>query len=317
MSPIIVKNDGFAVELPEPIDPAASLEMFRRAGDDLLDHWDGRTFIRTILAERRPIAFATTFENRGGRMIARVALERARDRDAVEPVVRAMFVTPPEEYAELRRRDRLVGALETRYPGVRSVRQANLFGALIRCVTTQQVNLRWAATCRRRLAEAFGRAHRVDGATVRSLDPARIAELDPAEIRALKLTTRKAEYIVAIARAIAIGELTMERLAASTDDAVISRLTSIRGVGLWTAEWILARTLGRPRVVGGDLGVRKAVGIAYLGGARPTEERTRRLTRHWGAAAGIAQALMLHALGEKTLAELARTADAPPRASAR
>ena len=70
----------------------------------------------------------------------------------------------------------------------------------------------------------------------------------------------------------------------------------MRGIGVWTAEWLLARTLGRPRVVAGDLGVRKAVGLAYLGGGLPTDVEVRRLTAHWGEAAGMAQALVLHAL---------------------
>ena len=304
------KRGEFLVDLPPEIDPDGSLEMFRRSGDDLLDRWDGRTFIRTVLAEGKPLAFATSFEQGRDGLAARVVLERPRDREAVEPVVRAMFVTPPAEYGALRRRDPLVDALERAYPGVRAVRQANLFGALVRCVTTQQVNLRWAATCRRRMAETFGRLHRVGGAEVYSLEPERIAELDPAQIRALQITTRKAEYIVNLARIIARGELTMEALAQAPDEYVIARLSALRGIGLWTAEWILARSLGRPRVVAGDLGVRKAIGIGYMGGARPSEEETRRATVHWGASAGVAQALILHALAEKRLASLAAQAGA-------
>jgi len=53
--------------------------------------------------------------------------------------------------------------------------------------------------------------------------------------------------------------------------------------------------LGRPRVVAGDLGVRKAVGRLYAK-AMPSEDETRRLTDHWGAAAVVAQALALHDL---------------------
>ena len=310
------KRGEFLVDLPPEIDPDGSLEMFRRSGDDLLDRWDGRTFIRTVLAEGKPLAFATSFEQGRDGLAARVVLERPRDREAVEPVVRAMFVTPPAEYRELRRRDPLVDALELEYPGVRPMRQANLFGALIRCVTTQQVNLRWAATCRRRMAETFGRLHRVGGAEVYSLEPERIAKLDPAQIRALQITTRKAEYIVELARIIARGELTMEALAQTPDAGVIARLAAIRGIGLWTAEWILARALGRPRVVAGDLGVRKAIGIGYMGGARPSEEETRRATVHWGASAGVAQALILHALAEKRLASLAAQAGAHRHAPA-
>ncbi len=290
--------------------------MFRRTGDDLLDRWDGRVYVRTVLADRKPVAFTTSFENRRDGLAAHVVLERPRDREVVEPVVRAMFVKPPGEYRELRRRDPLVDALERAYPGVRSVRQSNLFGALIRCVTTQQVNLRWAATCRRRLAETFGELHRVGGAEVYSLAPDRIAELDPAKIRALQLTSRKAEYLVNIARMIASGNLTMEMLANAADDDVIARLSAIRGIGLWTAEWILARSLGRPRVVAGDLGMRKAIGIGYMGGARPSEAETRRATAHWGESAAVAQALMLHALAEKRLASLAAQAGASRHAPA-
>jgi len=77
------------------------------------------------------------------------------------------------------------------------------------------------------------------------------------------------------------------------DEEIIKRLTSLRGIGRWTAEWILARTFGRPCVVAGDLAIRKAVGRAYLGQAYPLESEVRRATAHWGAAAGIAQVLLL------------------------
>jgi 3-methyladenine DNA glycosylase/8-oxoguanine DNA glycosylase len=53
--------------------------------------------------------------------------------------------------------------------------------------------------------------------------------------------------------------------------------------------------------VAGDLGVRKAVGRAYLGTERPTEDEVRRATAHWGESAAAAQALLLHALAKGAL----------------
>ena len=79
------------------------------------------------------------------------------------------------------------------------------------------------------------------------------------------------------------------------DAEVIACLTACRGLGRWTAEWFLARTLGRPCVVAGDLGVRKAVGAAYCHGHLPSETAVRELTAHWGAATGVAQQLLLRA----------------------
>ena len=98
------------------------------------------------------------------------------------------------------------------------------------------------------------------------------------------------------------GELKLASFADLDDAEVVERLVALPGVGRWTAEWFLARTLGRPVVVAGDLGVRKAVGVAYCEGRMPSEAEVRSATAHWGAAAGVAQQLLLHGLGEGTLA---------------
>jgi DNA-3-methyladenine glycosylase II len=298
------REESFEIELRGPLDPAASLEMFRRSGDDLLDRWDGRTFLRTIAINGRMIAFATVFVGTPARHALRVTIE---DREYAEPVIAAAsatFVPPPRGFAELRRGDPVVARLEARYRGFRPVLQLNLLGALVRCISAQQVNLRWASETRRRLAERFGDRHTVDGATVYSLSAERLANAAPAEIRALQFTNRKAEYIVAVAQAIAQGQISLERLRTLSDSAVIDELVALRGIGAWTAEWVLARTLGRPRVVAGDLGVRKAVGIAYGKGVMPSEDEVRELTAHWRVSGAHAQALLLHGLGEKELEAL-------------
>lgn len=282
--------------------------MFRRSGDDLLDRWDGTTFIRTLTIDGRPVAFAiapAAKRERPNRPILRVTVE---DREYAEPVasaVRATFVPPAREFSALRRADPLVARLDARYRGFRPVLQLDLLGALVRCISAQQVNLRWAAETRRRLAERFGDHHTVAGKTVYSLSAERLSNTTVAEIRALQFTNRKAEYIIAAARAIASRRVSLERLFALADDQVIADLVALRGIGAWTAEWILARSMGRPRVVAGDLGVRKAVGIAYAGGALPSVDETRTLTAHWGRGATQAQALLLHALGEKHLERFA------------
>jgi DNA-3-methyladenine glycosylase II len=80
---------------------------------------------------------------------------------------------------------------------------------------------------------------------------------DPAENRLLQFTSRKAEYIVRVAEEIASGRLTLAGLSELPDEEIVRHLTSLRGIGLWSAEWVLARTLGRPCVVASDLGVRR------------------------------------------------------------
>lgn len=287
------------IDLPAPLDLSASFQMFRRSGDDLIDRWDGVQLVRTLPVNGRAVAFAARIEGGIENPALCVTVEDRRWEEAVvEALRRSLFVLPPQEYADLLRSDAALAALEARWPGVRQVRQLDLFTALVRCVSTQQVNLRWAVTTRRRLAETFGERHSVAGQVVYRLDPERLAEAPVEGIRALQFTTSKSRAIVAVAQALASGEVRLDELSSLSDADVIDRLVHLKGIGRWSAEWVLARTLGRPCVVAGDLGVQKAVGLVYLGTSRPTEQEVRQATAHWGPSAGVAQAVLLHALGE-------------------
>ncbi len=284
------------IDLKPPLDVAASLEMFRRAGDDGIDRWDGSTLVRTVQLHGRVAAYTLTTRGTVAAPRIVVATDRPGDLKAVKRLVQRTFVADKAALARLRASDPVIAALDQRYPGLRPVRQFDLLGALVRSISAQQVNLGFATVTRRRLAEAFGRRYVVDGFEVRRLDATVLAGLRVADLRALQFSNRKAEYIIGAAQAIAAGEISLPLLEGLPDDEVISRLTAVRGIGLWTAEWLLARTLGRPRVVAGDLGVRKAIGLLYLEGALPSEADVREATAHWGAATGIAQGLALHAL---------------------
>ena len=291
----------FEVELPGPIDVPASVEIFRRNGDDGIDRWDGANLVRTVPVNGRLVAYACTTTGSVERPVLRVKVGDTAHHDAAERAIRATFVLPPAQFEQLLDADPVVARLNGLFPGVRPVLHHDLLAAIVRCISAQQVNLRWAVTTRRRLAEAFGQAQVVDGHTVYGLDPEQLAAADPADIRALQFTNRKAEYLIAAAQAVASGALTIASLEGLPDEDVISQLTSLRGIGLWTAEWILARTLGRPRVVAGDLGVRKAVGLAYLGTPLPSEQEVRSATAHWGPSAGVAQQLLLHGFSQGAL----------------
>jgi DNA-3-methyladenine glycosylase II len=297
-----VTTVNFRVPLAsQPVDIAGSLELFRRSGDDLVDRWDGLRLVRAAPGGGAWTPFRAHAAHDAGVTAFDVAVPAESAVEGVREVVAHTFMAAPPDYVRLLREDSQIAALDARFPGIRQIRQLDVFTALIRCISAQQVNLRWAATTRRRLAEAFGRRHEIDGHTVYALDPEQIAAVDPAQIRALQFTTSKSMSIVATARAMVEGGLEMRDLDALDDEAVIERLVKIRGIGKWSAEWVLARTLGRPRVVAGDLGVRKAVGLAYLGTTAPSEAQVRAATAHWGESAGVAQALVLHALAEGAL----------------
>jgi DNA-3-methyladenine glycosylase II len=287
------------VQLPGPLDVPASLEGFRRWGDDGIDRWDGRRLARTARIDGRPVAYRAL--DAGVPAEPALAIEApghgAAEVDQVARAVAGTFLSAPPEFDDLLERDPILAQANARFPGLRPVLQPDLFTALVRSVTAQQLSLRWAAVIRRRLAQTFGRRHELgEGDWVMSLAPEDLAEVRPEDLRSLQLSNRQSSTIIEIARASLDGRLDAARLGSLPDDGVIGELVRLHGIGRWTAEWILARTFGRPVVVAGDLGVRKAIGRAYFSRALATEGEVRRATAHWGGSAGVAQTLLLATL---------------------
>ncbi|HEV3464548.1 MAG TPA: hypothetical protein VG846_11280 [Actinomycetota bacterium] len=300
-----------AVPVVGPVDLAGSLDVFRRSGDDLLDRWDGQVWLRAVGVGDRMVGVAARPTGTVADPVLLVTAETGTDAVAAGRVLAGAFPTAPEALAEL-------AAADPGHHRVGPVLQPDLLTAVVRSISAQQITLRFAAVLRGRLARRYGRRHQVpdppDG-EVWSLDPERLAGAEVADLRELQFSTSKAVAIVAFAGAVASGQIDLEELAALEDEVVVERLVAFPGIGRWTAEWLLARTLGRPRVVAGDLGVRKAVGAAYLDGRMPSEAEVRAVTAHWGAAAGVAQQLLLHWLSTEAPATSRRSATRPGRSS--
>jgi DNA-3-methyladenine glycosylase II len=147
--------------------------------------------------------------------------------------------------------------LVVRFAGYRPTLAADPFEMLVGAITAQQVSLFAAVAIRNRLVERFGRqVGRVWEFPAR----ARLAAASEEELFSLGFSRRKAEYVIGLAR----SDLDLDALAVLPDDEVKARLTSLRGLGEWTADWFLARYLGRPNAwPAGDLALRKAVRALY------------------------------------------------------
>ena len=180
--------------------------------------------------------------------------------------------------------DPVLARLIPRLYGLRPTLSPRAFEMLVGSVCAQQVNLTFAFTVRRRLVQRFGTPVRVDGQTVFAFpEPPTLARARVAELRRMQFTVRKAEYIVGLAQRVGSGELDLDGLGSCSNEEVIDQVTAVRGLGRWTAEWFLARGLGRGNVCpAGDLAVRKAFAHFYNRGRALSERAIRRRAAAWG-----------------------------------
>ena len=126
--------------------------------------------------------------------------------------------------------------------------------ALGRAIVGQQVSTKAAASIWAKFEGLF------DG----DPGPEAVAAADEDLLRSAGLSGAKARYVKDLAEHVVSGELDLERVGELSDEDVIAALTEIKGIGRWTAEMFLIFHLGRPDVISaGDLGIRRAIEIAY------------------------------------------------------
>jgi DNA-3-methyladenine glycosylase II len=176
-----------------------------------------------------------------------------------EPVVRKVlgFEFDLVAFSAWAAGDERLAPLVLRFAGFRPTLAPDPFEMLVGAITAQQVSLFAAVAIRNRLVERFGeRVGRVWAFPARD----RLASASEEELFSLGFSRRKAEYVIALAR----SDVDLGGLDLLPDEDVKEQLTALRGLGEWTADWFLARYLGRPRAwPAGDLALRKAVRALY------------------------------------------------------
>ena len=154
------------------------------------------------------------------------------------------------------------------------------FDAVVRAIVYQQLSGSAAFTIHSRLLGRFG------GVTPQ---PQVLLDTPDSELRALGLSRQKTGYLKDLSRRVACGEVPLSTLHDLDDDAIITALTTVKGVGVWTAQMFLMFRLGRPDVLPDlDLGIRKAIQRAYRTRGLPTSERVQRIGAPWSPFSSVA-----------------------------
>jgi DNA-3-methyladenine glycosylase II len=147
------------------------------------------------------------------------------------------------------------------------------FGALARAIVGQQLSTKAARSIWERVIAALGEDEP---------SPAAILGAEEEALRGAGLSRSKVAYLRDLAGKVESGELDLERISELPDEDVIAELVEIKGIGRWTAEMFLIFHLGRPDVVStGDLGIRRAVQIAYGLDELPGPTDLERIAEPW------------------------------------
>ncbi|MHC1710133.1 MAG: DNA-3-methyladenine glycosylase [Methanomassiliicoccales archaeon] len=157
------------------------------------------------------------------------------------------------EIEHLRRKDKKLGQAIDSLGMLKAEMYPDLFTALVSSVVGQQISGKAAATVWGRVVARFG-----------EITPANLERASVEDIQSCGMSFRKAEYVKGIAHACASGDLDLDAAKHLPDQEFIELLSSLRGIGAWTAEMMLIFSLNRMDVVSwNDLAIRRGMGVLY------------------------------------------------------
>ncbi|WP_427180013.1 DNA-3-methyladenine glycosylase family protein [Paenibacillus sp. TC-CSREp1] len=127
--------------------------------------------------------------------------------------------------------------------------KSNYFESLVFSIVSQMLSAKVAETLKKRLLDL------VSG----DVTPDKLLSFEINELRKSGISPQKASYILGLSQKVSLGQLDLEKLKILSDEDAIKTLTSVKGIGRWTAEMFLIFSLGRKDVISlGDVGLQRS-----------------------------------------------------------
>jgi DNA-3-methyladenine glycosylase II len=263
----------------------------RRRPHNVVDQFDDGIWRRVLVIGKSPVALAVTQKRGGSRPEIEVQLKAARPQivkaDVASIVTRMLGLERDlSDFYLLVRSEARMRELAERLRGMKPVRYATVFEAFANAVACQLVSLSAGMHVLNRLTEAFGARCEA----MRSFPAAAaVARSNPDALRALGLSRQKGEYLVRLAQlAIDPKDRDFASIEPLTDDDAIACLSKFRGVGRWTAEYVMLRGFGRINIFpGDDVGGRNKL-FEWLGASgAPTYDGVATMLERWHPYGGL------------------------------
>lgn len=233
--------------------------VLRRRADNLLDGWDGATYRRAVVLQGVVALVAVRQIGTTATPVLLVTLSAPRlDADATREAAAMLermlgLRSDLGGFYELAARDRRLHEMAERFRGMKPPRFPTFFEGVANAIACQQLTLSFGIQLLNRLVHAFGPPLAADVDAPHAFPrPEDVAELEPEAFRTLGFSRRKGETLIGLAREMLDGRVDPKALETLDEEAALRILCSQRGIGRWSAEYLLLRTLGRTNVFPGD-----------------------------------------------------------------
>jgi DNA-3-methyladenine glycosylase II len=290
-----VSQRSFSIMPTPPFRLDFTAWALRRRPENAIDRWDGRTYRRVLMIDGQSVEVAV--HQSGGPEAPQLEIDVTGSRVTVQQEERARLLLERmmgvhrdlKPFYRLAKHDPRLRPLVDEFRGLKPPRFPTVFEAVANGIACQQLSLLVGILLLSRLADHIG----IMSTDTKDLqhafpDPTRFSRVKVQSLRSLGFSANKSRALLEVSSAIRDRRLNLESLVKLDNQGALERLVKLKGVGRWTAEYVLLRGLGRLDIFpGDDVGARKKL-AQFLGKTKPLDyEGVRRAVAGWQPYAGF------------------------------
>ncbi len=254
--------------------------LYSRFPVQCVDHYDKGIYQRALKIKNKIyLVKVKSIGSIEGPKLSVEILPNIVDKNIIEEKIKWMLGIEDDiqGFYEIAKKDKKFAQIIKKLYGLRAPKTPTVFEAIIIAITEQQIALPVAISMRKRLVEKYGGVLKIGNKKYYTFPCAKsLAKIKPEKIKELKLSLRKSNYIINVAKAVVSGTIDLEKMKKWDKQKILDVLTKIKGVGPWTVEYMMCRGMGRyDALPAGDLALRTALTKYLDEEQRISEKRTR------------------------------------------
>ncbi|MCS5712266.1 DNA-3-methyladenine glycosylase 2 [Candidatus Berkiella aquae] len=257
-------QDSFTIRAKAPFRLDYTVWALRRRKTNIIDNWDGQFYKRVMLVGKRPILVCIVQKNIKAPTLTITTHHAVSDVEMslLKKEIKRLFSLSCDlkKFYQVAAGHPKLHYLAKSFIGLKPPRFLTIFEACCNAVACQQLSLNVGIELLNRLAIHYGRKVRYEQKTYYAFPTAtRIAKCAPKALQALGFSLRKANTLIQIAKTLQNKDDELQvQMSLMTNDEIAEYLKKIKGIGRWSAEYILLRGLGRINIFpGDDIGAQK------------------------------------------------------------
>lgn len=297
-----MKVTSFILRVVGPFRLDLTVQALRRRSKNNVDCWNGTQYIRLLCLENTLVKVQV--EQKSSLPQIHVSATHLRTiRGLKEKLLDVLTIMlglkiDLKWFYDLTKMNQVIHPLVLKFRGVKPPRFPTIFEALVNAISCQQLSLDAGISILNNLVKYCGKSFKEQDHIYYAFpEPSEIMKCDYEDLMKLGFSRNKSETLIRLSSEIYNNKEIFHNIEQMSNEDVIKLLCSFKGIGRWSAEYVLLRGLGRTDCIpGDDVAVQKNVKNLLKLRKHPEYDRIKKIETQWHPYAGL---MYFHLLLEK------------------